>query len=129
MRPARSAYLAAGDTTVGFTPTSALDLKNQKLILDWIVRLARTDGMTVVLTTHHPHHALAVADEALLMLGPEQFAHGVAYAVLTEANLHALYGVEIRKLQFEHSGHTLETLVPVLDLGQNLSGKSRLPET
>lgn len=54
-------------------PTSSLDLKNQALVLDWISRLAQEDGLTVVFTTHHPHHALAVADHALLMLGESEF--------------------------------------------------------
>lgn len=95
-------------------PTSALDLHNQALVLQWAGRLARQDGLTVVFTTHHPHHALAVANDALLMLGPEQFVHGPASAVLTEANLRALYGIEMRRVQFQHGGATVETLVPVL---------------
>ena len=95
-------------------PTSALDLRNQALVLRWMARLAREDGLAVVFTTHHPHHALAVADEALLMLGPERFAHGPADAVLTEASLQALYGVAMRRVRFEHGGREVETLVPVL---------------
>ena len=95
-------------------PTSALDLHNQALVLGWMGRLARHDRLSVVFTTHHPHHALAVADDALLMLGAERFVHGPADAVLTEANLHALYGVEMRRVRFEHAGATVETLVPVL---------------
>ncbi len=98
-------------------PTSALDLNNQALVLDWMRRLAGEDGLTVVFTTHHPHHALAVADDVLLMLGPERFAHGPAADVLTEANLLALYGVPLRRVRFEHAGREVETLVPVLGLG------------
>jgi iron complex transport system ATP-binding protein len=95
-------------------PTSALDLKNQMLILDWITRLSRQDGLTVVLTTHHPHHALAIADEVLLMLGGTKYATGPTAEVLNEKNLHALYGVDIRLVLFEHKGKMRETLVPVL---------------
>src|SRR5262249_35613940 len=54
-------------------PTSSLDLGNQRLILEWIARLAAEDGLTVLLTTHHPHHALAVADDVLLMLGSSEY--------------------------------------------------------
>ena len=53
-------------------------------MLDWIGTLSRNDGLTVVLTTHHPHHALAVADEALLMLGEGDYSAGPAREVLTE---------------------------------------------
>ncbi len=97
-------------------PTSALDLSNQALVLRGMARLAREDGLAIVFTTHHPQHALAVADDALLMLGTERFARGPARTVLTEANLHALYGVEMRRVRFEHDGRAVETVVPVLDV-------------
>lgn len=94
-------------------PTSSLDLKNQALVLDWISRLAQEDGLTVIFTTHQPHHALAVADHALLMLGEREFASGSTDHVLTETNLQALYGVPLRRIAFEHSGIQAETLAPV----------------
>ncbi len=94
-------------------PTSALDLKNQMLILDWIGRLSHQDGLTVVFTTHHPHHALAVADNALLMLGGSEVTCGPVDEVLNEPNLHRLYGVDIKRLSFEYKRRTIETLVPV----------------
>ncbi len=95
-------------------PTSALDLRNQIKVLDWITRLSHEDGLTVLFTTHHPHHALAVADNALLMLGGTKYASGPAHDVLSEENLHTLYGVEIKHLSFEHKGEQHETLIPVL---------------
>jgi iron complex transport system ATP-binding protein len=95
-------------------PTSALDLKNQIHVLDWITRLSHQDGLTVLFTTHHPHHALAVADNALLMLGGTKYAQGPAGEVLNEENLHALYGVDIKLLPFDFKGVHHETLVPVL---------------
>lgn len=108
------ALVAEADILVLDEPTSALDLKNQALILDWIARLSRDDGLTVVFTTHHPHHALAVADDALLMLSEAEFACGPTAEVLTEENLHALYGVPLRRLAFEHGGRVVETFAPVL---------------
>jgi iron complex transport system ATP-binding protein len=95
-------------------PTSALDLRNQIKVLDWITRLSHEHELTVLFTTHHPHHALAVADDALLMLGGTRYAHGLASDVLNEENLHALYGVDMKLLAFEHKGDPHQTLVPVL---------------
>ena len=95
-------------------PTSALDLRNQIKVLGWITRLSHEDGLTVLFTTHHPHHALAVADNALLMLGGTKFAQGRARDVLNEENLHLLYGVDLKRLSFDHKGISHETLVPVL---------------
>ncbi len=94
-------------------PTSALDLKNQSAVLDKIQQLSRDDGFTVVFTTHHPHHARAVADDALLMLGERDYVFGSAREALTEAHLEALYQLPMRKARFEYMGQMLETLVPV----------------
>jgi iron complex transport system ATP-binding protein len=55
---------------------SSLDLKIQGLVLGWITRLAHRDGLTILFSTHHPHRALAIADEVLLMLGESKFACG-----------------------------------------------------
>jgi iron complex transport system ATP-binding protein len=93
-------------------PTSALDLKNHMVVLDWMYRLSHQDGLTIVFTTHHPHHALAVADEVLLMLSATDFACGPAGEILTEENLRALYGVDLKRITFDHAGRTVRTLVP-----------------
>jgi len=94
-------------------PASALDLKNQALVLEWMKRLAREQGLTLLFTTHHPHHALEAADDALLMLGEQSFAHGPVGEALSEENLLALYGVPMRRLAFQNRGERLETIVPV----------------
>jgi iron complex transport system ATP-binding protein len=107
------ALVAQADILILDEPTSALDLKNQALVLDWIWRLSREDGLTVIFTTHHPHHALAVANDALLMLGATDYASGPVRDVLTEANLHALYGVQLKHLTFAHQGIGMETFAPV----------------
>lgn len=110
------ALVAGANVLILDEPTSALDLKNQALILDWISRLARHQGLTVIFTTHHPHHALAVADDALLMLGPSHFLHGSVSSTLTEPNLKALYGVEMRRLSFHYENNTIETVVPIFNI-------------
>jgi iron complex transport system ATP-binding protein len=108
------ALLAEADILILDEPTSALDLKNQTLILDWIARLSRNDGLTIVMTTHHPHHALAVADEALLMMGQSAPVVGSPCEVLIEENLTTLYGVPMKRVGFEHEGRHIETLAHVL---------------
>lgn len=108
------ALVAEADILILDEPTSSLDLKNQALVLNWIRRLARDDGMTVLFTTHHPHHALAAADEALLMMGESEFVSGERGAVLTEANLYALYDIPLKRVSFEFDGERIETLAPVL---------------
>jgi iron complex transport system ATP-binding protein len=119
------ALVSEADILILDEPTSSLDLKNQILVLDWITRLSQQDGLTVLFTTHHPSHAFAVADDALLMLGGSKFACGQASKVLNEENLHTLYGVDIKLLPFECKGKRHETLVPVLPYASK-AGKTAL---
>jgi iron complex transport system ATP-binding protein len=107
------ALVAEADILVLDEPTSALDMKNQALVLSWIHRLSKEDGLTIVFTTHHPHHALAVSDNALLMIDEASFAYGKSQEVLNEANLLALYGVPLKHVIFEFENETVESFVPV----------------
>ncbi len=75
------ALVADANVLILDEPTSALDLKNQGLVLSWIFRLAREHGLTIVFATHQPHHALAVADDVLLMgTGDHVLGHGLRRA-------------------------------------------------
>jgi len=107
------ALVAEADILVLDEPTSALDMKNQALVLSWIHRLSKEDGLTVIFTTHHPHHALSVADNALLMIGEEYFECGAIKEVLTEENLLKLYGVSMKHVAFEFEHEMVESFVPV----------------
>jgi ABC-type multidrug transport system ATPase subunit len=106
------ALVAEADILILDEPTSALDLKNQANVLESIETLARKDRLTVILTTHHPHHALATADNVLLMLGEEPYLTGLATKALIEDNLEELFGVAMKRINFDHNGHSIETLTP-----------------
>jgi len=121
------ALVAEAEILILDEPTSALDLKNQALVLDWIGTLSRKDGLTVMLTTHHPHHALSVADEALLMLGEGDYVAGPAREVLTESSLTALYGAPLKRIAYDHKGRRVETFVPVLPVGRDAGNPTQEP--
>ncbi|GEO82864.1 ABC transporter ATP-binding protein [Pararhodospirillum oryzae] len=108
------ALVAGADLLILDEPASALDLGNQVLILDWIRRLARQEGLGVVFTTHHPHHALAVADRVLPMQDGADNHDAPASEILTEARLRALYGVPLKRVAFEHEGQRHETFALVI---------------
>lgn len=107
------ALVAGADILLLDEPTSALDLQNQSRVLNWIDNLSKRDGLTVIFTTHHPHHALAVADTVMLMQGVNTHTAGPANDILTEGNLGALYGVPIQKLSFYYEGQSATTLAPI----------------
>jgi iron complex transport system ATP-binding protein len=94
-------------------PTSALDLRHQNDILDWIVSLSCENKLTILFSTHHVHHAYAIADYALLMLGDGTALYGGAHSILTESNLSALYEVPIQRAELQHDSRSVATLVPV----------------
>ena len=77
-------------------PTANLDFANQALILEEIARL-RAAGSAVLFTTHHPDHALAIADRALLLKRGALEASGPVGEVLDSRHLSALYdrGIEV----------------------------------
>jgi iron complex transport system ATP-binding protein len=84
-------------------PTSHLDMGNQLKILQVIKDLAN-DGMTIVMASHFPDHAFLVAN-IVAILNNGRIAHvGAPDEVITEKNLKATYGVDVRVLQLEEGG-------------------------
>jgi iron complex transport system ATP-binding protein len=81
-------------------PCSALDYRNQGVVIDLLDRLCRRHGITIVFTTHTPQHAIEIATDALLINGRDAFAYGPVDTVLTSDNLSALYEVRIERADF-----------------------------
>lgn len=94
-------------------PASALDFKNQRLILTTLKRLSQDHGLTIVLTTHFPQHAVHLADLALLMYTPERYNFGSVQDLMTDAHLKSLYGMDILNVNVCHKQQTLRTIVPI----------------
>jgi iron complex transport system ATP-binding protein len=79
-------------------PTANLDFSNQSRVLDEVAAL-RTQGRAVLFTTHHPDHALRIADVAILLRGGSVLAQGGAVSTLNSTNLSALYGRAIEVVE------------------------------
>lgn len=107
-------------------PASALDLANQGIILRLLIRLARERGLAILFTTHQPDHALAIADQALLMLEAGAHVCGRSSEVLSEANLERLYAVPVHRISWRHDGQLGETIVPLHRLRSG-EGSRRAP--
>jgi iron complex transport system ATP-binding protein len=84
-------------------PTANLDFANQSRVLEEIGALRR-DGRAVLFTTHHPDHALRVADRAVLLREGRVLASGPAASSLNSANLSALYGRPIEVIEASSPG-------------------------
>lgn len=75
-------------------PVSALDLRNQARVLELLRDLA-ADGMGVLLTTHHPDHALHLGGRAIVMRSSEDIRVGPVTELVTDDMLTELYGIEV----------------------------------
>ena len=94
-------------------PASALDLSNQGVVLRLLLQLARSRGLSILFTTHHPDHALGIADDTLLMLRDSTRIWGETAAVLSEANLTRMYGVPVRRVDVTGEDETTAAIIPL----------------
>ncbi|MFL5519984.1 MAG: ABC transporter ATP-binding protein [Gemmatimonadales bacterium] len=71
-------------------PAANLDFGNQALVLEEVVRL-KAAGAAILFSTHHPDHALRIADRAVMVRDGGVMAAGQTASVLNSENLSALY--------------------------------------
>ena len=76
-------------------PTASLDFSNQYLVLEQVCKLAE-QGMTVVMSSHHPSHAFLHATQVMLLGRDGRADYGTPEAVLTEENLRRVYGINVK---------------------------------
>lgn len=86
-------------------PTASLDFGNQVVVLTEIRHLAER-GVGIVLSTHDPDHAFAVADRVALMREGGVVAAGPPADVLTPDQFQAVYGVDV-SIERLASGQTI----------------------
>lgn len=93
--------LAQGaDILVLDEPTANLDYGNKLRVLQELERL-RSEGRTILFSTHDPDHALAHADRALLLANGTTLALAAVAEALTDATLTKLYGIPVRVTDVE----------------------------
>lgn len=81
-------------------PASALDFRNQAVVLSMLRRLSLERGLTIIMTTHEPTHALEIADRAVLLHGSARSEEGPVASMCTEGKLSELYGLSMRRLDY-----------------------------
>jgi iron complex transport system ATP-binding protein len=94
-------------------PTNGLDYGNQVRLLERLKALS-ADGYTFVFSTHHPDHAMAVADRVVMMRNGVIAHDGVVAETVNQASLMDLYNVEVRMYPVEEG---VSVCVPALRLG------------
>jgi iron complex transport system ATP-binding protein len=97
-------------------PESHLDYKNQLLVLRMLARLVRERGMSCIINTHYPDHALRMADQTLIQgrsgTGEPLYIHGKTEDIITESNIQRFFDVEARIISIDRTPREpLRTLV------------------
>lgn len=106
--------LATGSPALIFDePTSALDLGNQARTLALLDTLRLRRDFAIIFTTHDPNHALAAADDVLLMMPEGGEIHGPVTEMIEPSKLSRLYGVQMRWVDVDGpTGETRRAILP-----------------
>lgn len=79
-------------------PTGSLDFANRRQVSTAIRQLASA-GVGIILSSHDPDHAAAIADQALLLHRDGVLAYGPISRTMSSANLSQLYEIPVRRQQ------------------------------
>ncbi|MDR2152577.1 MAG: ABC transporter ATP-binding protein [Helicobacteraceae bacterium] len=74
-------------------PATGLDIGAQQRILTLLENL-RSQGKTIIQTTHNPDHALNVGDYVLWIDGSKAIAFGKPLEIITSERIKSIYGVK-----------------------------------
>ena len=94
-------------------PESNLDFRNQLIVLETIERLCREKGISAIVNTHYPEHALSIAQKALLLTRQGEAIFGPTGRVLSEEHLDEAFGVEVKLYPLKHKDRTYTCVLPV----------------
>ncbi|WP_347488438.1 ABC transporter ATP-binding protein [Desulfoscipio sp. XC116] len=95
-------------------PTSNLDFGNQIRVLEQINRLSRK-GLGVIMTSHFPDHAFLCSTKVALLQKNNVFNIGSADEVITEKNLKAAYGIDVKITDTcNNKGEPIKACIPLL---------------
>ncbi|QTQ16815.1 ABC transporter ATP-binding protein [Treponema parvum] len=94
-------------------PESNLDFKNQLIILDTIKKMSSERGISAIVNTHYPAHALQIADKALILNKDGTHKFGECGSTITEDSLRKSFSVNVAITGFARDKREYRTVVPL----------------
>lgn len=94
-------------------PESHLDFRNQMLVLSILEKVVRENGLSCIINTHYPEHAMRLGDYALLLGRKRKHLFGSVQDVITTENLSDFFGVKVEILPFEYKGKLFSSIIPL----------------
>ncbi len=97
-------------------PESNLDFKNQLIVIDTIRKLCEENGISAIINTHYPEHALAISHKALILNRDGSSEFGDVNETITECNLRKAFDVDVRIRTFNIDGKSYVSVLPISTL-------------
>ncbi len=100
-------------------PTAHLDFHNELLILETMSDLVKDFGLSIIMATHAPNHALyfenkGISTSAALMHHGSFLAHGSPAEVLCEDRIKTLYNINTKVVSFDiNENETRNQIIPI----------------
>lgn len=93
-------------------PSAHLDLSNQHRVMEIVHQLGQ-QGLSFIISSHEPNHALAYADNVLLLSGGWVTEVGTPQEVLTEPLLSSVYDIQTEVIyQHENGAKKARAILP-----------------
>lgn len=94
-------------------PESNLDFKNQLIVLETIKNLRDEEGISAIVNTHYPAHAISISDKALILNRDGSSVFGPAHSSIIEENLEKAFGVNVKIKDFYHREKKYTCVLPL----------------
>lgn len=94
-------------------PESNLDFKNQLIVLETIRNLRDEEGISSIVNTHYPGHAISISDKALILNRDGSSVFGPAHSSIVEENLEKAFGVNVKIKDFYHREKKYTCVLPL----------------
>jgi iron complex transport system ATP-binding protein len=94
-------------------PESNLDFRNQLVVMNAIRNLRDNFGISSIVNTHYPEHALSISDSVIMLRENGTVLFGSACEIVTEASLRDLFGVDVRIRDFSMDKGKYTCVMPI----------------
>lgn len=94
-------------------PESGLDFKNQLIILGLIRKLAKERGISTIINTHYPLHAMELADTTLMLFEDHKYVFGATQDIIDAPHMRRAFGVDVYIGTVQVGGKTYNDLIPL----------------
>ena len=94
-------------------PESNLDFKNQLIILETVRLLSEKRGISAIVNTHYPEHALKISDKALILNRDGTNIFGNAEDIINEENMRKCFSVQVYIDSFLLDEREYKSVVPL----------------